>query len=50
MVTRRGFLALLAVTALPTTAAARPRRWITIPAGFRGGFHSGFSTRRVKGR
>lgn len=47
--TRRGFLALLGVAALPATAAARaPGKWVTIPAGFGGGFCSGFETRRVK--
>lgn len=48
MVTRRGFLALLGIAALPATAAARPRKWVILPAGFSGGLLSGFETRRVK--
>lgn len=49
MLPRRGFLALLAAAALPVTAAARPpSKWVTVPAGFSGGFQSGFETRRVK--
>lgn len=49
--TRRGFLALLGAAALPTTAAGRPSgKWVTISAGFTGGFRSGFETRRVRVR
>ena len=48
--TRRGFLALLGLAAIPATTAATRPRWRVIPAGFHGGFHSGFSTRRVRVR
>jgi hypothetical protein len=47
-VTRRGFLALLGVAALPATAAARPKNRLVLPAGFSGGFRSGFCTRTVR--
>jgi hypothetical protein len=50
MVTRRGFLALLGVAALPATAAARPWHWGTVPAGYSGGYHCGYQTRRRKVR
>ena len=49
--TRRGFLALLGIAAFPLTAAARPPfKWVTIPAGYTGGYGSGYQTRRVKVR
>lgn len=47
--TRRGFLALLGLAAIPTTSAAHRPRWRTVRAGFHGGFRSGFATRRVRG-
>jgi hypothetical protein len=47
-VTRRGFLALLGVAALPATTAAKRKPPVVVQAGFRGGFRSGFATRTVR--
>ena len=47
--TRRGFLALLGVAALPATAAAKRKPPIrTVRAGYTGGYRSGYATRTVR--
>lgn len=48
--TRRGFLALLGLAAIPTTSAAARPRWRIVRAGYSGGYHSGYSTRRRRVR
>lgn len=49
--TRRAFVALLTAAlagiAAPVTAAAAAGRRPMIPAGFHGGFHSGFAERKT---